>query len=45
MPLVVDVDATVEKTKKAGELFQNLGIYEDVLASKLTRNIRAGKGK
>jgi large subunit ribosomal protein L4e len=45
LPLVVDLDYNLEKTKKANELLSKLGITDDVLASKATRSIRAGKGK
>jgi len=43
--MVVKVDATIEKTKKATELLKALGITEDIEASKKSKNIRAGKGK
>jgi len=43
--LVIKVDATLEKTKKATELLKSLGITEDIEASKASKNIRAGKGK
>mmetsp|Transcript_2727 Transcript_2727/g.2347 ORF Transcript_2727/g.2347 Transcript_2727/m.2347 type:complete len:201 (-) Transcript_2727:290-892(-) len=45
LPMVIDIDATLEKTKKAMELLSNLGITEDIQASKSSKNIRAGKGK
>jgi len=45
LPLVIKVDATLEKTKKANELLKSLGITEDIEASKASKNIRAGKGK
>lgn len=45
LPLVIKVDATLEKTKKATELLKSLGITEDIEASKASKNIRAGKGK
>lgn len=45
LPLVIDVDAALEKTKKAVELLSKLGISEDINASKSSRNMRAGKGK
>jgi len=43
--LVIKIDATLEKTKKATELLKSLGITEDIEASKASKNIRAGKGK
>lgn len=43
--MVIKVDATLEKTKKATELLKSLGVTEDIEASKASKNIRAGKGK
>lgn len=45
LPLVVDTDVEVQKTKKALELLTKLGLSDDLNASKASRNIRAGKGK
>lgn len=45
LPLVVDVDVAIEKTKKAMELLTKLGIKDDIDASKKSKNIRAGVGK
>ena len=45
LPLVVDVDVSIEKTKKAMELLTKLGIKDDIDASKASKNIRAGVGK
>jgi large subunit ribosomal protein L4e len=45
LPLVVDVDVTVEKTKKGFELLKKLGVDEDVVSSNKSKNIRAGIGK
>jgi large subunit ribosomal protein L4e len=45
LPFVVDFDVSVEKTKKAYELFTKLGLHEDIEASKVSKRVRAGKGK
>jgi len=45
LPLVIDVDCTVDKTKKAHELLRKLGLNDDIIASKKSKRIRAGKGK
>jgi len=45
LPFVVDVDVTVEKTKKAQELCAKLGVADDLNASKASKKIRAGIGK
>lgn len=45
LPFVVDVDVTVDKSKKALELFNKLGVSDDINASKASKKIRAGVGK
>jgi len=45
LPLVVDLDVKVDKTKKAQELFKKLGLLDDVDASKDSKRIRSGIGK
>jgi large subunit ribosomal protein L4e len=45
LPFVVDLDVKLEKTKKAMELVEKLGLADDILASKKSKSIRAGKGK
>lgn len=45
LPFVLDIDVKVDKTKKARELLEKLGLLEDCKVSKSTRRIRAGKGK
>lgn len=46
IPLVVEDDlCTVRKTKETREIFQKLGIMDDVIRSKTGKKIRAGKGK
>lgn len=45
-PLVVDDDLeAVKKAKETREIFQNLGIYDDVIRAKNGKKIRAGRGK
>lgn len=45
LPIVVELDVAVDKTKKALELLKKLGLDEDIAASKASRKVRAGKGK
>jgi len=45
LPLVVDFDVHVEKTGKAFKMLKNLGADDDIIASKKSKHIRAGKGK
>jgi len=45
LPVVVDLDVKVDKTKKAQDLFKKLGLSDDVEASKDSKRIRSGIGK
>ena len=45
-PLVVDDElATIKTAKKSREIFEKLGLLEDINRAKSSRKIRAGKGK
>lgn len=45
-PLVVEDELSAVKTaKETREIFQNLGIYDDVIRAKEGKKIRAGRGK
>lgn len=46
IPFVVDDElAAVKRTKETREIFEKLGIMDDVVRAKNGRNIRAGRGK
>lgn len=45
LPLVLDVDVTVDKTKKAQELLKKLGLDDDVSTVKKSKRVRSGLGK
>jgi len=46
LPLIFEDDfETVKQTKKAIEVFQKIGIYDDVIRARNGKHIRPGKGK
>jgi large subunit ribosomal protein L4e len=46
LPLVLEDEfEKVNKTKKALEVFRNLGVYDDVLRAENGKHVRAGRGK
>lgn len=45
LPLVLDVDVNVDKTKKAQELLKKLGLDDDVSSVKKSKRVRSGLGK
>lgn len=45
LPVVIDLDVSVEKTVKALKLLENLGLKDDIDVSKKSKKIRAGIGK
>jgi large subunit ribosomal protein L4e len=46
LPLILEDEfEKVNKTKKALEIFRNLGVYDDVFRAGNGKHIRAGKGK
>jgi large subunit ribosomal protein L4e len=46
LPLILDDELeNVQKTKKALEIFQNIGVYDDLLRADNGKHIRAGRGK
>jgi large subunit ribosomal protein L4e len=46
VPLILENEfETLNETKKVIEVFEKLGIYDDVVRAKMGRHIRAGRGK
>jgi len=46
LPLVIDDKIqAIKKTKEIKSIFEKLGLYDDILKSKNSKKIRAGKGK
>ena len=46
VPIIVEDDiCSVKTTKQTREIFQNLGVYDDITRAKEGKRIRAGRGK
>ena len=46
LPIIVDDEiSSVKTTKQTREIFQNLGVYDDIERAKASKKIRAGRGK